>query len=369
MENNSENVKGFNQNLSKWDGNDDPKNNYRDDWNISQYGDHEEDFDLSVNTIQTLKAIKKRLSDEDIVDSMGEVSKYQQWQVSSKGVYQAMGKIITHDKLPSGYYSLQMDQKGNIYASARNFIYDDYIDLPIKEYKEILKDIDKFWSIKDKFKEYGFVFKRGILIHGKQGLGKSFLINGVIKDVIEKREGIVFSLYNYRDLGVFHEFFRDQFRHIEPERPVVVVIEDIDGLCRDKSVETELINMLDGVEHSSNVVYLATTNNIDQLEERITNPPSRFDRRYHIQAPTKEVRKVFIEAKMKKDDLAKIDVDEWVEKTEGFNLAHIKELIISVVLYENDLEYALGHLNNMRTKPNVEGSFADGNGKMGFNGQ
>jgi len=352
MEKNSKEIKG--KHYSNWDD-EEIENPY-------------EDFNLSLNTIQTIREIKDKLSNDQIVDSMGEVSKYQQWQVASKGVYQAMGKIITHDKLPSGYYSLSMDQKGNIFATARNFIYDDYIDLPIKEFKEILSDIEKFWNIKKKFDEYGFVYKRGILIHGKQGLGKSFLINGVIKDVIEKREGIVFSLYDYRDLGLFHQFFRDQFRHIEPERPVVVVIEDIDGMCRDKSVETELINMLDGVEHSSNVVYLATTNNIDQLEERITNRPSRFDKRYHITAPDEEVRKVFIESKMKKNDLEKIDIDEWVKKTEGFNVAHIKELIISVILYENDLEYALEHLNNMRTKPKVEGSFSDGIKNMGFSG-
>lgn len=337
------------------------------DWGDDFEDSLENDFGISINTVQTINEIRKKLSTDEIVDSMGEVTKYQQWQVAQKGVYQAMGKIITHNKLPSGYYSLSADQKGNIYASARNFIYDDYIDLPIPEFKEIIQDIDKFWNIKDKFNEYGFVFKRGILIHGKQGLGKSFLINGIIKSLIEKKEGIVFSLYNYRDLNLFHTFFRDQFRHIEPERPVVVVIEDIDGMCRDKNVETELINLLDGVEHSSNVVYLATTNHIDQLEERITNRPSRFDRRYHIKAPTPDVRKVFIESKMKKNDLEKINLDEWVEKTEGFNLAHIKELIISVILYENDLEYALQHLNNMRSKPESEAAFSDGGGKkFGF---
>jgi len=326
---------------------------------LNEYGD----IPISSKVMENSSIVK---TDNELVDSMGEVSKFQQWQVSSKGVYLAMGKIITYKVLPSGYYSLSMDQKGNIFASTRTFAYDDYIDLPIPEFKEILEDIDKFWSIKDKFDEYGFVFKRGILIHGKQGLGKSFLINGVIKDVIEKRQGIVFSLYSYRDLATFHIFFRDQFRHIEPDRPVVVVIEDIDGLCRDKEVETELLNILDGVEHSSNVVYIATTNHIDQLEERITNRPSRFDRRYHIKAPSDEVRKVFIEAKMKKDDLAKINIDEWVKKTDGFNLAHVKELIISVVLYENTLEYALEHLNNMRIKPTTESSFSSGNGNVGF---
>jgi ATP-dependent 26S proteasome regulatory subunit len=148
---------------------------------------------------------------------------------------------------------------------------------------------------------------------------------------------------------------------------VVVVIEDIDGMCRDKEVETELINLLDGVEHSSNVVYLATTNHIELLEERITNRPSRFDRRYHIKEPDEDVRKVFIEAKMKKQDLEKIDIDHWVKETEGFNLAHIKELIITVVIYGNTLEYGLNHLNEMRKRPEVDNSFTQsGNQKFGF---
>lgn len=309
---------------------------------------------------------KQNISDDEIIESMGQVSKYQQWQVTSKGIYKAMGKIITHDKIPSGYYSITMDNDGNFYANSRSFIYDDYIDLPIPEYKEIISDIDKFWNIKHKFDEYGFVFKRGILIYGKQGLGKSFLINGVIKDVIEQRKGVVFSLYNTRDLQMFHAFFRDQFRLIEPDRPVVVVIEDIDGLCMNESNETELINLLDGVEHSANMVYLATTNHIERLEERITNRPSRFDKRYHIKAPADDVRRTFIEKKMKPKDLKNIDLDEWVDKTDGFNLAHIKELIISVILYENTLEYALKHLNDMRQKPETEAEYSSGTKRLGF---
>lgn len=323
--------------------------------------------ELPENLFRETKELMNKIKDQkEIEDALGEINKYQQWQVTSKGVYQAIGKMVTCKTIPSGYYSLKQDQKGNIFVMSKDFIYDDYIDLPIPEFKEIIEDIDKFWKIENKFEEYGFVFKRGILIHGKQGLGKSFLINGIIKDLIEKRGGVVFSLFNEYDLSVFHQFFREQFRLIEPKRPVIVVIEDIDGLCRTSSTETQLINILDGVEHSSNMIYLATTNHIERLEERITNRPSRFDRRYHIKAPDENVRKVFIENKMKKEDLKKIDIDEWVEKTDGFNLAHIKELIISVIIYENKFEYALEHLNKMRERPETEGEYSSGSKKFGF---
>jgi len=54
-----------------------------------------------------------------------------------------------------------------------------------------------------------------------------------------------------------------------------------------------VLNLLDGVKQVDNIIYIATTNYPELLEERILNRPSRFDRRFHIGTPSAEVRKFY----------------------------------------------------------------------------
>lgn len=288
------------------------------------------------------------------------------WNVIGDNIFKPSHDAIIKKKIPAGYYSLARNPTYGIYIVKETYINDDYIKLPIQEFEEIIRDIDKFWKLISQFKKYGFVHKRGILLHGKQGNGKSFLISALIDSLISNYDGVIFSISSGYDLELFSNFFNSSFRRIEPNRPVIVTIEDIDGLLDNSDKETNLINILDGIKHTSNIVYIATTNHIEKLEERITNRPSRFDRRYHIKEPNKNVRKVFIENKLHKDDLSKINLDEWVEKTEGYNLAHIKELIISVIIYNNSFEYSLKYINKMRDKPEFDVEWKNTKNKTGF---
>jgi protein TonB len=56
------------------------------------------------------------------------------------------------------------------------------------------------------------------------------------------------------------------------------------------------------------VVYIATTNYPEKLQERITNRPSRFDRRYKVELPNEEIRRAYIQHKLNDDDLKNVDI-------------------------------------------------------------
>ena len=326
-----------------------------------------------VKGLQPNNSVKEEEIDEDVpiisqsrADKIFEKKENKVWHVIGDNVFKPSGDAVIKKKIPAGYYSLNHDGNIGNYIEKQSFINDDYIHLPIKEFDEIISDINKFWTLIPQFNKYGFIHKRGILLHGKQGNGKSFLMSAIIDNLINNYDGIIFSISSGDDLEIFSSFFNSDFRKIEPDRPVIVTIEDIDGLLDKKYKETNLLNILDGIKHTSNIVYIATTNHIEKLEERIINRPSRFDRRYHIKEPDENVRRVFIENKLHKDDLSKINIDEWVEKTEGYNLAHIKELIISVVIYNNTLKDTLAYINDMRQRPQVDTEWKNDNEKTGF---
>jgi len=154
-----------------------------------------------------------------------------------------------------------------------------------------------------------------------------------------------------------------KLRQVEPERPLVVIFEDIDAIASEGSWTTSMIlNLLDGIKQIQNVVYISTTNHPEKLEDRITNRPSRFDRRYEVELPNEEVRKAYIENKLSKEDLEKINMDDWIKESEGFSLAHMRELVISVVTMDNSFEDTIARLKGMKVKPKIK----SGNSGIGF---
>jgi ATP-dependent 26S proteasome regulatory subunit len=162
--------------------------------------------------------------------------------------------------------------------------------LPSDELTDIIEDIQKFWQRADRYKEYGFLHKRGILLYGDPGMGKSGIIQLITKHLVDNMQGIVINLTNGDQIEWYGELITS-FRQIEPNRPIIVILEDIDGIASEGSWSTSmLLNILDGVKQIDNVVYIATTNYPEKLEERITNRPSRFDRRYEVEPPTDDVR-------------------------------------------------------------------------------
>ena len=116
-----------------------------------------------------------------------------------------------------------------------------------------------------------------------------------------------------------------------------------------------MLNILDGVKQIENVVYIATTNYPEKLQERITNRPSRFDRRYEVQMPSRAIRESYIKNKLSDDDLKNINLEEWLDSSEDMSLSHLKELVISVIVMGKDFKESLATLNALSDKPKIKG--------------
>ena len=265
------------------------------------------------------------------------------------------------DQVPSGIYELQYNRNvSQITLKKQPFKTDELYQLPSYEIQDILKDIQDFWDRRDKYREYNFVHKRGILMYGEPGCGKSGIIQLIAKQLIENN-GIIINIKDQDDVDFFIDFIAT-FRKIEPNRPLIVLLEDLDSIAGESTYSTsKLLNILDGVKQIEDVVYIATTNYPEKLQERITNRPSRFDRRYKVELPNEEIREAYIRHKLKEDDLQKVDIQEWVKRTEGMSLSHLKEVVISTIVMGREFEEVMDNLEGLKRAPSVRGS-----GKMGF---
>jgi SpoVK/Ycf46/Vps4 family AAA+-type ATPase len=255
-----------------------------------------------------------------------------------------------------------------MYFKKENIELNKLYRLPNEATNILLNDIDKFWTLEDTYKKYDRVFKRNYLIYSEPGTGKTSLINIMCQDLIEKYNGIVFSLSNEMELELFVDAMR-RLRQIEPDRRVIAIIEDIDSFCdyRNGRLNTLLLNILDGNLKTSNLVTIATTNYIEKLEARYTNRPSRFDRVVEFPLPNEESRKIFIEKTVKPEDISKIDIDKWVKNTKGYTIDHMNELILLYFVFGHSEEESFETMNKMVLNNNRLKNMSSSNKKtLGF---
>jgi hypothetical protein len=244
--------------------------------------------------------------------------------------------------LPPDCYYLSQTMEGGIVFLSQKIVTDKLLRLPDSRSDEVVAEVEKFWTLKETFKKFGFAHKRGFLLFGPPGSGKTSTVAIIMNDMV-KRGGIVILGDHPSTLakGLAN------LRSIESERPVVVIMEDIDTIIQ-RYGESEVLALLDGESQIENVVYIATTNYPEKLDGRITNRPSRFDRIVKIGMPNAAARELYIRSRL--DHTVRDGVD-LVKETEGLSIAHIKELIISVYCQENAVKDTLERLSKMKIMP------------------
>ncbi len=181
------------------------------------------------------------------------------------------------------------------------------------------------------------------------------LINLLIAQIIAEYHGIVI---NMESIDTFIPM-ANNIRALEPDTPILAIIEDLDSFMSYNSTK-QFLNLLDGNLQVDNIVYLATTNYLERLEDRIKNRPSRFDRRYEIGYPTREAREFYLRKKLKPEDIEAIDIQKWVMDSEGFTFAHLREMIVSVIVMEGEYEKTVKQLRDMYSVMESNGKKPDG---------
>ena len=305
-------------------------------------------YDSNENKEQENMSIGQGKSPQDEHEEQEKlVHKY--W-IQRDNIYIPSPEITIVDKVIPGLYNINWDDRVGLHLKRVRKFNDKIISLPMPEIQDAFNDIKSFWSLDSEYNDYGLTHKRGILLHGPPGCGKTYAIQLISQYLVEQMGGIVFNVSDSSQLERYDTFMSNMFREIEPNTPIVVTIEDIDGFVHSQKTETILLNILDGMSGQNKVVYIATTNFPEQLGPRLLDRPSRFDRRYELGYPKKNVRKVYLENIIKKTDHKKYDIDDWVDKTRGLTLAHLRELMVSVIIMKMDIDETIGLLKDLSKK-------------------
>lgn len=265
----------------------------------------------------------------------------QMWAVSGGDSY--IPCATTEKALPPGQYVVGYSDNKGIFFIRKEINLDKLLVLPDSKAEKVLASIAHFWSCESKFREHGFLWKRGIMLYGPPGSGKTVLCQQLSKQIVDSG-GI--SVY-LSDPRITAEGLR-VLRLIESKRPIVVMIEDIDSIV-EKGGEQHLLHLLDGELQIDNVVFVATTNYPERMDKRLVNRPSRFDEIIKIGMPTAAAREQYIVAKVPRLVTEQDELKKWVDGTKDLSIAHIREVIIAVECLGNTLDKTIARIIKMNS--------------------
>jgi len=266
-----------------------------------------------------------------------------QWSILGDDRFRATG--ATTPKLPPGLYRIDEDQWG-IYFSLTKPAIDTLIRLPDSAGDRVIAGIQAFWRSKEKFQTRGHVFKRGVLLWGPPGGGKTATVNLLSADLIKSGGMVLWIQSPTQAIQAL-----TALRRIEPDRAIIAILEDLDELASRWS-EHEILSLLDGENQVDNVVFVATTNYPERLDGRMINRPSRFDEIIKIGMPTPEARSVYIRSRLNENEMSEAVLRQWTEDTSEFSIAHLKEMIVAVYCLDRDYADTLKRLRAMiRRRP------------------
>jgi hypothetical protein len=176
-------------------------------------------------------------------------------------------------------------------------------------------------TVADMYRRLNVPYRRGVLLHGPPGNGKTSLIRFVGASLPHIPAMILRPVGSFEDAQLQHVI-----RRWSEQAPCILVIEDLNWML--ESVDVSLfLNLLDGIDApcEGGLLLIATTNDPEALDPAINNRPGRFDVAIEVPSPNDAARRSFFETRLGGIDAALLE--RLVVASDGLSFAHLLEIL------------------------------------------
>jgi AAA+ superfamily predicted ATPase len=252
----------------------------------------------------------------------------------------------------------------------------DDIILPKGLLDRIERQTVRFTANAEKLKAAGRHLKRGLLLHGSPGTGKT-LTAMYLASRMPDRTVLLLTGSGIGLLGYACHMARAL-------QPSTIVLEDVDLIAEERTREGkcgallfELLNEMDGLSSDADVLFLLTTNRPDILEPALAARPGRIDLAIEVPLPDADCRRRLFELYSRGLQMRVTDLDGFIHRTEGGSGAFVRELLRKaaliaadqgageIVVEDRHIDEALRELvvdGGQLTRSLLGASMSDGNG-------
>lgn len=176
--------------------------------------------------------------------------------------------------------------------------------------------------------------KRGMLLHGSPGTGKTLTAMYLASQMPERTVLLVTG----RSAGVIEQVCQ-MARVLQP---ATIVLEDVDLIAEERTRNTgcapllfELLNQMDGLADDADLLFILTTNRPELLEPALAARPGRIDLALEVPLPDADCRRRLFELYGRGLNVT-ADLAPYVERTQGASAAFIREFLRKAALIAAD---------------------------------
>jgi len=243
-----------------------------------------------------------------------------------------MKDILAWAKTNNFLKGKKIDSNGRFIKTDDTKLEDVIIDKETKS-RIVSGTVDMFNNV-DKYKQNNLPIKRGILMEGEPGTGKTLIAKALCNCIDSTFIWVTADDIKYpEDVSYVYDMARELV-------PTLILFEDIDYIGKTRAtydgsfdkVTGELLNQMDGVESNEGIITLASSNYPKALDKALRNRPGRFDVRVRFELPNADIRKEMLHKFFSGIDITDIDIDKIVESIDGYTGAYIKELVTATIM-------------------------------------
>ena len=214
--------------------------------------------------------------------------------------------------------------------------------------KAELQSLVEIFNNRKKYESKGATLPKGIIFYGPSGTGKTLFAEVLAKECSMKK--IVISISDSSsEHDICKRIKRAFAQGAKSKEPVMIFFDELDKVLpndveeyhtdRSKTILTQLLTLIDGMEKAGKIVFVATCNNYGELPESITRP-GRFDKKICLDLPDATSRTAILKLYMGMSSTKfEMNAESISKLTGGFSPAGLKTLVNDCILVSDENNY------------------------------